>query len=331
MQEEIYARYVALGGSRLSLRSELFGVAVHLVRMAEELPKESGDRLREYADSGLPSLERGLYSPHPLYDDLEIERLASSLSFMAERLGAEDPAVLRALDGKSPRARAVEVVNGTRLADVEERKRLAEGGADAIAASDDPMIRLAVALDPEARMLRKRWEDEVTSVRQEAYAKIAAAQFAHLGESVYPDATFTLRLAFGTVKGYSENGSDVPPFTTMGGTFDRAEARAGEAGFEIVDSWSNAREAIAPETPYNFVSTPDIIGGNSGSPVINTEAQIVGLIFDGNIHSLGSDLAYSSAQARATSVDCRGMVEALRKVYGATGLVEELTGEEHGD
>ena len=331
VQREMYARYVALGGSRLNLRSELFGIAVHLVRMAEELPKPSGERLREYAESGLPSLERGLFSPHSLYIDLEIERLASSLSFMAERLGAEDPTVLMALAGKSPRARAVELVGATSLADVEVRKHLAEGGAGAIAESADPIIRLARALDPEARAWRKRWEDEVASVQQEAYAKIAAAQFAHLGESVYPDATFTLRLAFGTVKGYEENGRRVEPFTTMGGTFERAAARAGEAGFELVDSWTAAREAIAADTPYNFVSTPDIIGGNSGSPVINTDAEVVGLIFDGNIQSLGADLAYSSAQARATSVDSRGMIEAMRKIYGADELADELTARDPGN
>jgi hypothetical protein len=309
---------------RTGLHSTLFGIALTLVRLSEELEKPSADRLPEYGDARLDSLYLSLYSPDPIYDDLEINRLASSLSHMMETFGGDDPFVQRALGGLSPRAQATALVRGTQLKDVQTRKALAEGGRDAIAASTDPMIRLAADLDPEFRMWQKRYEDDVESVEKDAYAKIAAAHFAVNGEDAYPDATFTLRLAFGTVQGYAEDGRDVPPFTTFDGLYDRANARSGQPGFELPQRWIDRKGRLNLDTPFNFVCSADITGGNSGSPVINRDAELVGLVFDGNLHSLANGIAYSETQARAVAVDSRAIIEALRKVYKTRTLVDEI-------
>jgi hypothetical protein len=321
---ELYVRYLALGSRGMSLGGELFGIARHLVRLAAEKEKANPERLREYRESELDSLFLELYSPAPIHEPLEIERMTSSLTFMAELLGGDDPLVVQALDGRSPADRAQLLVRGTRLGDVAERKRLAEGGRTAVEASKDPMIQLARRLDPDARTLRKSWEDSVESVENASYARIAAAKFAFEGEDVYPDATFTLRLAFGTVKGYEENGQRVEPFTRLAGLYERAEARD-EKAFDLPPRWIERREALELSTPMNFVSTCDIVGGNSGSPVVDRKGEVVGLIFDGNIHSLVLSIAYTDEQARAVSVDSRAIVEALRKVYDAGALAEELT------
>ena len=195
-----------------------------------------------------------------------------------------------------------------------------------MAASDDPMIALARALEGEGRALRKRLEDEVSAVETEAYAKIAAAKFAVEGEGVYPDATFTLRLAFGTVDGWTEGGADIPAFTTIEGLYARREARGAVAPFTLPGRWMDAKASLALDTPYNFTLTADIVGGNSGSPVVNRAGEVVGLIFDGNIHSLVYTFAYTDEVARSVAVDSRGIVESLETVYGAEALVKELTG-----
>jgi hypothetical protein len=303
---------------------DLFAIARDLVRLAEELPKPSPERLREYADSNLDSMYLDLYSPKPIYDDLEINRLTSGLSYMAEMLGYDDPYVQKALGGMSPQARAEMLVRGTKLKDVETRKKIAAGGTEAIAGSADPLIKLAKELDPDARALRKRYEDEIESAEREAYAKIAAAQFAIQGEDNYPDATFTLRLAFGPVKGYKEGGKDIPPFTTFEGMYSRATERKGQKGFELPKVWWDRKDKLDLKTPYNFVCTADIIGGNSGSPVVNTKGEVVGLIFDGNIQSLALDIAYTETEARAVSVDSRAMIEAMKRIYDAGPLAEEI-------
>lgn len=310
---------------RVGLNSELFAMARTLVRLAEEKQKPNAERLREFADSNLDSLYLDLYSPKPIYDDLEIDRLHSGLAFMMETFGGDDPSVKKALGGMSPRARAESLVRGTKLKDIEVRKRLAEGGTAGIAASDDPMIKLALELDPEARMWRKKYEDEIEGAEKDSYAKIAAAHFAINGEDVYPDATFTLRLAFGPIKGYVENGQKVPPFTTFEGLYKRATERKGQKGFDLPQVWWDRKDKLNLSTPFNFVCTADIIGGNSGSPVINTKGEVIGLIFDGNIQSLVADIAYTDDQSRAVSVDSRAMIEALRKIYDANALADELT------
>ncbi len=303
---------------------DLMAVAKHLVRLADELPKPSPERLREYNDAALDSLYLDLYSPKPIYEDLETDRLTSSLAFMAEMLGVDDPYVQKALGGMSPRARAEALVRGTKLKDIEVRKKIAAGGTEAIASSTDPMIRLAADLDPQARALRKRYEDEIEAAEREGYAKIAAAQFAIYGEDKYPDATFTLRLAFGPVKGFREGGKDVPAFTNFEGLYQRATERKGQKGFDLPQVWWDRKDKLDLKTPFNFVSTADIIGGNSGSPVINTKGEVVGLIFDGNIQSLILDIAYTEEQARAVSVDTRAMIEAMKKIYDAGKLAEEI-------
>ncbi len=315
---EFYLRH------RSGIRSDLFGIAQDLVRLAEEKQKPNAERLREFTDSHLDSLYLDLFSPRPIYDDLEIDRVASSLAYMMETFGGDDPATQKALGGMSPRMRAEMLVRGTKLKDIAVRKQLAEGGTAAIAASTDPMIRLAADLDPDARMWRKKYEDEIEGAEKDAYAKLAAAQFAINGEDMYPDATFTLRLAFGPVRGYTENGKDVPPFTTFEGLYKRAMERKDQKGFDLPQRWWDRKDKLKLDTPLDFVCTADIIGGNSGSPVINKKGEVVGLIFDGNIQSLVLDIAYTEQQARAVSVDTRAMIEALKKVYDAEPLAEEI-------
>jgi hypothetical protein len=320
----MYRRYSAIGSGGLNLGTDTFAFARDIVRLADELPKPSSERLREYGDAGLETLKQQIYSPAPLYPEFETLRLESALSYMAEQLGANDPIVIGALAGKSPRARAEECVRGTKLFSIDERKRLVEGGKALVDSCGDPMVALAKVLDPHSRQMRKRWEDEVTSVERESYAKIAAAKFAVQGESVYPDATFTLRLSYGAVRGYKQDDALIEPFTNFSGLFHKNEERSSEAAYALPKTWTSARNAIAVGTPFNFVSTNDIIGGNSGSPVINRAGEVVGLIFDGNIQSLTGNYAYTDEQSRSVAVDARGMLEALRTVYKADRVVQAL-------
>jgi hypothetical protein len=323
---EMYPRFAALGGSGLGLGSQLFGYAVTLERMTAELSKPSGQRLREFRDASLPSVRMGLESDVPIYPAYEIEGLSNGLSLLAETLGGDDELVQIALGGQSPQRRAAELIGGSQLGDPAVRKALLEGGRAAVEASNDPLILLARELDGPARALRTLWEDQVQSVEREAYAQIAAARFAVEGEGVYPDATFTLRLAFGPVQGYEEAGRQIAPYTELGGIFERMAERGGVEPFDVPQRWKDKQGELDPTTPYNFVATPDIIGGNSGSPTINTDGEVVGLIFDGNLQSLTGNFAYTDEQARATSVDSRGILEALRVVYEAKELVAELVG-----
>ncbi len=301
-----------------------FDIARTLVRAAAEKPKPNGDRLREFRDSNLQSLEFELFSEEPIYPDFERARLASALTFLAEQLGFNNKLVQDVLANKSPSERAAELIAGTRLADVAERKRLYEGGAKAIDASTDPMIQLARLVDPAARVERKVMETEVDEVKRQAYAQIAAAKFAAEGASNYPDATFTLRLAFGLVKPYMENGKRVPAMTTLAGLYERSKEHNNKPPFDLTQRWIDRKDKLDLNTQFNFVCTADIIGGNSGSPVINRNAELVGIIFDGNIQSLVLDFAYTEDQARAVSVDSRGIIESLRKVYDTGALADEL-------
>ena len=323
---EIREPYIAVGASRVSLGGQTASIAATIVRLAAELSKPSAERLREFGDAALPSLYQGLYSPAPIYQDFEIMQLETGLMAMAERMGGDHPYVVTALAGKSPRARAEECILGSKLADVAERKRLAEGGADALENCGDPLIALVQSLDGAARELRIRYENEVSSVEAEAYAKIAAARFAVLGDGVYPDATFTLRLSYGAISGYTQGEESIPPFTEFRGVFEKAQERAGENWYGLPESWVKAAETVDMSTPFNFVSTHDIIGGNSGSPVIDAKGEVVGLIFDGNIQSLIGNYAYSDTTARSVSVDSRGIIGSLEQVYGATRIVRELRG-----
>jgi hypothetical protein len=312
----------------LAFDSTLFSIARTLARLTEEKTKPNADRLREYGEAGLASLEQGLFSDAPIYPEYETAKLAHSLEHWAKTVGADDPVVQKVLKGRTPADLARSLVEGTKLADVETRKEYAKLGVTAVARSEDPMIQLALAVDPEARALRKQREDEVEGVESAQYALIARAIFEDKGDSTYPDATFTLRLAFGTVKGYEVDGKTIDPFTTFAGAFPHAAKHGNVDPYELPASWHKAKEsgALKLDTPLNFVSTADIIGGNSGSPVVNRANEVVGLIFDGNIQSLVLDYAYDDKVARAVSVDSRAIAEALRSIYHAETLLKELTG-----
>ncbi len=309
-----------------AFNSDLFDIAITLVRLAEETSKPNGQRLREYSEAGLNSLKLQLFSDAPIYDDLETVKLADSLGMMAEALGEDNTMVRMILADKSPRERAAELIQGTKLKDVAVRKSLADGGLKAIQDSSDPMIQLAKMIDPESRRIRQVFEQQVEEPQREAYGKIANARFAIYGSSVYPDATFTLRLAFGQVKGYTENGRQVPWDTTLGGTYEHAAEHNDVEPFALPKIWNERKAQLALSTPFDFVSTADIIGGNSGSPVINRQGELVGIVFDGNIQSLVFDYIYTDQQARAVAVHSAGILEALRKIYQANRLVEEIVG-----
>ena len=302
-----------------------FGFARTLVRMAAEDQKPDPERLPEFTKARRASLELALYSPAPIHDDFEKLKLADSLSFMVELLGADHSLVKQIMNGKTPAARANELIEGTKLKDVAYRKELAAGGSKAIEASSDPMIVLARAIDPKARELRRRYENEVTGVERANYAKIARARFETEGTKLYPDATFTLRLSYGAVKSYQENGQRVAPFTTLGGLYERATNFKYQFPYNLPPRWMEKKSSVNLNTPFNFVSTDDIIGGNSGSPTINQKAELVGLIFDGNIQSLVGNFIYDESVNRAISVDVRAMREVLRKVFNANEIADELT------
>ena len=297
-----------------------------LIRAAEEKPKPNGDRLREYRDSALPSVEQELFSTAPIYKSLETATFALALTQMREALGPEDPAVKASLNGKPPEEAAKALIGGTKLDDVAVRKLLYAGGKAAVDASTDPLIVLMRNVDPEARAIRKRFDDEVDAVVRRDGATIARARFAQTGFTQPPDATFTLRLSYGTVKGYEENGKKIPYFTTIAGAFQHSEEHGNKPPYNLGASWPKMKSKLRLDTPLNFVSTADIIGGNSGSPTVNRAGEVVGIIFDGNIQSLVLNFYYDDRQARAVSVDSRGIIEALRNIYGADALANELTG-----
>jgi hypothetical protein len=312
--------------SGLGFFTQYFNLARTLVRWADESAKPNGQRLPEYADARKAAIERQLASETPIYPGSEQAKLEASLAMMVKFVGADNALVKQVLAGKEPKARAAELVAGTKMGDAATRKALLAGGKAAIDASNDSMIQVVKLIDARARELRTKYDNEVLAVERDAYAKIAQAVFATQGDAAYPDGTFTLRLSFGKVQGYIENGKQVAPFTEIRGLFVRGDEHKHQPPYRIVDSWMKARANLNPTTPYNFVSTNDIVGGNSGSPVINVKGELVGLIFDGNIQSLPGYFVYDSAVSRAVSVDSRGMLEALRKVYGANWVADELAG-----
>lgn len=305
--------------------SELFHIARTLLRAATEQQKPDGERLREYRDSARPSLELNLFSTKPIYEDYEELKLADSLTYLVSKMGYQEPLVQKILDGKSPRQRAAELVYNTKVKDVSLRKKLYHGGMPEIEKLKDPMIELAKLIDQPAREIRQIIETQ-EEIKQQAYAKISRVRFAIDGENTYPDATFTLRLAFGTVKGYQENGKQIPYQTTYRGLYERAALMNYKHPFELPERWLKAKSKLNLDTPLNFVSTADIIGGNSGSPVVNRNGELVGIIFDGNIQSLVLDFYFTDVQARALAVHSQGIIEALKKVYKANNLANELLG-----
>jgi hypothetical protein len=311
-------RLVGFGGSRL-LRH-----AGNIVRYVAEKQKPNDVRLEEFRDSNLASLENDLYSPAPIYDDLEEVMLADRLKEAEVELGKDHPFVKAVLGGRTPEEVAHEAVAGTKLKDVATRKALVAGGPSAVAASKDPMIAVARKIDPLARQARMFKEDEVDAVQKRAGERIAQARWKAFGRTLSPDATFTLRLAFGVVKPYPAEGTIVPARTTFYGLYDRSASFRNRPPWNLMPRWVEHKKDLELETPLDFVCTADIIGGNSGSPVINRGGEFVGIIFDGNIESLALDYFYTDEVSRAVSVDARGILEALRKVYGTTALVQEL-------
>ncbi len=310
-------------GQTVSLRSQLYSLAMNLVLLAAEDQKPNGDRLREFTDSGRESLLQKLTSTAPIYRDLEQVKLADELSRLIELRGAEDDLVVTVMAGKGPRDRAAEILAGSKLDEVPERQKLIDGGINAVNASDDTLIALAQTLQDEYRRIREQSEQLQERERQ-AYAQITQAVSAVNGTGGYPDATFTLRLAFGVVKGYEEDGKQIPPTTNFAGAYQHAESHQGQKDFDLPESWMKSQSDVALQTQLNFVCTADIIGGNSGSPVVNRNGELVGLIFDGNIQSLTSDYLYTDEQGRAVSVSGVGILEALRSIYKADELADQI-------
>ena len=306
-----------------ALYGTLFKYARLLTRALDERAKPNGERIAEFRDSAKESLELSLFSTEPVYDDYEILRLTDSLTDFAEKFGGSDPLVKQVLGGKSPRARAVELMSGTKLKDVEFRKNLYGKSAAALRAANDPMLDLARMIDGPAREARKAHEAQ-EEIKRQAYAEIAKARFAVEGTSTYPDATFTLRLSYGKVVGYEEDGKEIPPFTDFAGLYRRAAEHDNKPPFDLPQRWVDRKSQLNLTTKFNFVSDADIIGGNSGSPVVNKANEFVGIIFDGNIQSLVLDCIFSDKQARAVSVGSAAITEALRKIYDAGALADEL-------
>ena len=305
--------------------SNLFKYARLLVRAVDERAKPNGERIPEFRDSARESLELELFSTEPIYDDYEILRLTDSLTDFASQFGANDPLVQKVLAGKSPHARAVELVSGTKLKNVSVRKDLYTKDAAALLAAHDPMIDLARLVDTPARNARKL-HDAQEEIKKQAYSEIAKARFASEGASGYPDATFTLRLSYGTVRAYEQDGKQIPAFTDFAGLYKRSAEHDNKPPFDLPQRWIDQKSKLDLSTHFNFVSDADIIGGNSGSPVVNKANEFVGIIFDGNIQSLVLDCIFTDKQARAVSVDSAAITEALRKVYDAKALADELEG-----
>jgi hypothetical protein len=308
-----------------ALSGDLFKYARLLTRAIDERAKPNGERLPQFRDSARESLELELFSTEPIYDDYEILRLTDSLTDFASQFGEDNWLVQKVLAGKSPHARAVELVSGTKLKDVAMRKDLYGKDAAALQAAHDPMLDLARLIDGPAKEARKIY-DAQEEIKKQAYAEIARARFAIEGTGSFPDATFTLRLSYGTVRGYEQDGKQIPAFTDFAGLYQRSAEHDNKPPFDLPQRWIDRKANLNLATHFDFVSDADIIGGNSGSPVVNKDNEFVGIIFDGNIQSLVLDCIFTDTQARAVSVDSAAIIEALRKVYDAGALADELEG-----
>lgn len=309
-----------------NFNSDLFSLARRLARGGTERAKANGERLAEYRDSAQKTFELALFSGKPIYRDLEQLKLQHFLTLMAVELGVNDPAVQIALGGKSPSVRAAELVQGTKVDDVAVRRALYELDEAALATSDDAMVQFARAIDSLARDAR-RTNEQQAEVKSQAHARIAKVRYAKDGDRTSPDATFTLRISYGVVKGVDLPGVQVPAYTEIGGKFTRAAERNFVSPYDIPQRWLAAKDKLDLTVPYNFISTCYSIGGNSGSPAVNRNGEFIGIIFDGNIHTLVWNYAFTDTQARSVSTDVRAIIETMRKVYGADALVTELLGQ----
>ncbi len=310
--------------SGAAFRSSYFRFAQTLVRLPVEKAKPNAERLPEYSDSALVTLPEELFDPSPIYPGVEELNLAFALDNLRREFGPDDSFVKEVLQNRSPQDEAHYLVGNTKLGSIDFRKKLYEGGEAAVVASDDPFIDLARRIDTESRAVRKQYEDQVLNPSRQLSESIAKARFAVEGTSVYPDATFSERLSYGVVKGFTDEHGTAAPYTTIGGLFTRAN---GATPYVLPQSWLDAKSSLDLSTPMNVSTTNDIIGGNSGSPLINENGEVVGLIFDGNIHSLGGAFGYDPKLNRAVAVDSRALVAGLTHVYHADRIVTEITGQ----
>ena len=310
--------------------ASLANEALTIVQYVEQVKKPDGERLPGFHDAQLPSLRFQLFSPAPFYLPMEQALLANALDLSLKELGPDDPYVRAALEGQTPQEASREAFAGTKMGDAAFRKSLVEGGEAAVTASKDPLISFARRVNPQILAMIKWYEDNVESIETRAEEKIGKARFAVYGKSTYPDATFTLRLAYGTVKGYPMNGTEAPPHTTLYGLYDRAYGFDLKPPFNLPDRWLQLKDKLDLATPLDFVTTCDVVGGNSGSPVINRNGQLVGVIFDGNIESLVGYFVYNERDNRSVAVATPAIIEALRKVYNAAPLADELEGKATG-
>lgn len=320
VREQLYTRRLRL--SSRAFRGGLLGYAVTLVQAAEERAKPNRDRLPEYTDQALVRVQQGLSAPVPIYKDLEELSLAFGFTYVRRDLGADDAFVRKLLGKESPEQLAHRLVSGTRLDDPKTREELYKGGQAAVTASTDPMIRFAATINDDLLAVRKDYEARVDAPTRSAAERIAKARFAVYGTSVDPDATFTPRLSYGTVKGFEDaEGKFVQPYTNIAGLFERA---TGAPPYALPQSWLNAKSSLNLSLPMNLSTDNDIIGGNSGSPLIDKDAHVVGLIFDGNIFSLGGNYGFDAAKNRSVAVDSRALLEGMQKVYHLDRIVSEI-------
>lgn len=303
--------------------SESFGFARDLLRATEERPEPNGERLREYSDARREAFELGLFADQPISVELEILKLGDALTFYSEEAGFEDPRVQQVLAGQSPQDRAAALIHGTKVREVAFRRALLAGGTEAVRAAHDPLIELARLVDAPARELRRQWE-AITEAKRQVRAAMVRARFVLEGPNRAPDATFSLRLSYGTVRGYEESGRKIPAFTTLAGLYERNQQHDNREPFSLPPRWLERRNALDLATPLNFVSTADGVGGSSGSPVLNRAGELVGVFFDGNLASLALSFAYEETRARSLAVDSRAIIAALRQIYQADALLAEL-------
>lgn len=313
--------------------SALMEIARNTWRHAEEKTKPNGERLPEFADARLPQMVQSVLSDAPIYKEFEIAKLTYGLTKLREDLSPDHPVIKKLLGNSSPQHLAIALVKGTRLQEIKTnakgdavgglRKTLWDADVATLAASNDPMLKFAASYDAEARAARKRFEEEVQGPLKKQQERLAQARFAVYGTGIYPDATFTLRLSYGRVVGWEENGSVVPPFTDFAGAYQR---HTGAEPFALPATWLKARDKVDLKTPFNFVTNNDIIGGNSGSPMVNQKGEVIGLVFDGNIHSLGGEYGFDPRSNRTVAVHAQALLEALDKVYPAGHIAAEIRG-----